>query len=131
MEPLSELGDGKYLLVRTFKRDGTAVATPVWVLRDGDRLVFWTAAVAGKVKRIRNNPRVEVAACDIRGVPSGPMHPGTARILPKGEAGDSLAKIRKKYGLVGWITMIGSRLRRGADGSAAIAVTPDQVPDRA
>lgn len=34
---LGELAAGKYLLLTTFRRDGTAVPTPVWVMRDGKR----------------------------------------------------------------------------------------------
>ena len=55
--------------------------TALWVLPDGDGLAFWTARDTGKVKRIRNNGRVTVAACDFRGNPSGPdaVRPRTRR----------------------------------------------------
>ncbi|GGN46118.1 hypothetical protein GCM10011578_098710 [Streptomyces fuscichromogenes] len=50
---LDRLGTGKYLLVTSYRRNGTPVATPVWVVRDGDALGVWTAADSWKVKRIR------------------------------------------------------------------------------
>src|SRR3954464_1267787 len=66
-----ELGEGKYLLLTTFRKDGRAVPTPVWVVRDGERLVAWSAMDSGKVKRIRRDGAVEVGPCDVRGRPTG------------------------------------------------------------
>ena len=56
-----------YLSLTTFRRDGRPVATPVWFALDGDSILIWTGANAGKAKRIRNNPNVMVAACDFKG----------------------------------------------------------------
>ncbi|WP_424185661.1 PPOX class F420-dependent oxidoreductase [Actinokineospora sp. G85] len=122
MDPLT-LGDEKYLLIRTFKRDGSPVDTPVWITRDPDRLVFWTVADSGKVKRIRNNPSIQVAPCDMRGKITGPVQDATARLLPPAETPHGIANIRKKYGVIGWLTTLGSRLRRGNQGTVAVAVT--------
>ncbi len=125
MDPdaLAHLGEGKYLLVTTFKRDGSAVPTPVWVARDGAELVFWTVANSGKVKRIRNSGRVDLAPCDVRGKPSGPSQPGTARLLDADGTERARKLIQRKYGLIGRITMLGSRLRRGADGTIGVAIS--------
>jgi PPOX class probable F420-dependent enzyme len=54
---------GRFLSVTSFKRDGTAVATPVWFVCDGQRLFALTGLHSAKVRRIRRNPRVLVAAC--------------------------------------------------------------------
>jgi len=58
---------GKYLSVTSYRRDGTPVATPVWFVRDGDRILVETDAESGKVKRMRGNPAVSVAACTASG----------------------------------------------------------------
>jgi len=52
----------KYISVTTYRRDGTDVATPVWFVQDGDRLLIRTGVDSGKAKRIRRNPAVLVAA---------------------------------------------------------------------
>ena len=52
---LDRMGDGKYVLLTTYRRDGTPVATPTWVVRDGDALAVWTATDSGKVKRVRRD----------------------------------------------------------------------------
>ena len=62
---LDELGAGKYLLVTSYRKNGTPVATPVWVVRDGDALGVWTPADSWKVKRIRNRADVLVGPCDL------------------------------------------------------------------
>src|SRR5205814_1991575 len=81
MTDLAELGAAQYVLLTTFRRDGRAVPTPLWVARDADALVVWTPADAGKVKRLRNRADVTVAPCTFRGEPTGPSVVGTATVL--------------------------------------------------
>ena len=121
---VDRLSTGKYLLLTTFRKDGTAVPTPVWVARDNDQLVVWTAANAGKVKRIRRDGRVELAPCDVKGTPTGPAVPGLARLLD--ESGTASAKhlIVKKFPLTGRLVMLGSAVRRGARSAVGIAIEP-------
>ena len=64
---IDRLAAGQYVSLVTYRKDGTAVPTPVWVSRDGDKLLVWTQADSGKVKRIRNRGHVMVAPCDARG----------------------------------------------------------------
>src|SRR5215218_1336099 len=54
---------GKYLSLTSFRRDGTGVATPVWFVEAGGRLLVETDASSYKVRRIRRDPRVTVAPC--------------------------------------------------------------------
>jgi len=93
------LGDEKYLSLVTFKRSGDGVATPVWVARVGDDLGIITEETAGKVKRIRNNSRVTLTPCDIRGriTPGSSPSEGTARIVFGEEARLVDRAVRRKY----------------------------------
>jgi uncharacterized protein len=122
MATLEQLGAEKYVLLTTFRRDGRAVPTPLWVVPDGSGLAFWTPAGTGKVKRIRNSGRVTVAACDVRGNVRGAAIEAQARI---GDAAD-LRRVgeglKRKYGLLGRLSLLGSKLRRGADGTVAVLV---------
>jgi PPOX class probable F420-dependent enzyme len=117
---LERLGNGKYLLVTSYKKDGTPVATPVWVVRDGSTLGVWTAGDSWKVKRIRRRSDVLVGPCDVRGNPTGASVPATAEIVPAAPYRPLLAR---KYGLIGRLTMLGSRLRRGTEGTVGIRLT--------
>ncbi len=123
MTALEQLGSEKYVLLTTFRRDGRAVATPLWVVPDGSGLAFWTVAGSAKTKRIRNNGRVTVEPCDMRGTPTGgAVVEGVARLGDEADLKRVAASLRKKYGLLGRLTMLGSRLRRGADGTVAVLV---------
>ncbi|MBD0423360.1 PPOX class F420-dependent oxidoreductase [Streptomyces sp. TRM S81-3] len=119
---LTRLGAGKYLLVTSYRRNGTPVATPVWVVRDGDTLGVWTAAASGKVKRIRNRPDVLVGPCDMRGNPTGEQIPATATIADPATTARYRRLIARKYGVVGRLTLLGSRLRRGPAGTVGISI---------
>lgn len=61
------LAQQSFVSLTTFRRDGTAVATAVWIARAGDELVVITVDASGKVKRLRRDPRVELRPCDVRG----------------------------------------------------------------
>ncbi|GAB1514370.1 PPOX class F420-dependent oxidoreductase [Actinophytocola sp. KF-1] len=125
MSDVERLGRGSYLLVTTFRKDGTPVPTPVWVGRDGDELIVWTQATAGKVKRIRNNPTVEVTACDLRGKPRGETVKGTARILDADGTERGRRVLRKKYGIAGRVVIGSSTVFRGREGTVCLAITLD------
>ncbi|MFF8875295.1 PPOX class F420-dependent oxidoreductase [Streptomyces massasporeus] len=120
---LDELGAGKYLLVTSYRKNGTPVATPVWVVRGGDALGVWTVADSWKVKRIRSRADVLVGPCDLRGNPTGDQVPATAEICDAATTARYRQLIGRKYGLTGRLTLLGSRLRRGVDGTVGIRIT--------
>jgi hypothetical protein len=120
---LDEIGRAQYAVVTSYRRDGRAVATPVWVVRDGDALAVWTAAGSGKVKRMRRRPEVLVGPCDMRGRPTGDAVPGRATILDAEGTERVRELIRRKYRLQGRITLLLSRLRRGLAGTVGIRIT--------
>jgi PPOX class probable F420-dependent enzyme len=117
---LERLGRGKYLLVTSYKKDGTPVPTPVWVVRDGAALGVWTVADSWKVKRIRRRADVLVGPCDVRGNPTGESVPATAELV---DAAGYRQLLARKYGLIGRLTLLGSRLRRGTEGTVGIRIT--------
>ncbi|MEP7113632.1 MAG: PPOX class F420-dependent oxidoreductase [Ilumatobacteraceae bacterium] len=95
--------DEKYVLLTTFRKNGDAVATPVWIVALPDGTAgFTTEAVTGKVKRIRNNSSVTVQACSMR----GSVHAGstglhaTAEVLMDADARQVRAAVRRKYRVV-------------------------------
>jgi PPOX class probable F420-dependent enzyme len=121
---LDRLSTGKYLLVTSYRRNGTPVATPVWVVRDGDALGVWTAADSWKVKRIRARADVLVGPCDLRGNSTGDQVPATAEICDAATTARYRKLIARKYGIIGRLSLLGSRLRRGEAGTLGIRVTP-------
>jgi PPOX class probable F420-dependent enzyme len=94
---LAQFGGQKYISLETFKKNGQGVKTPVWFVLHNDALYVYTEADSWKVKRIRNNPRVRVAVCNVRGEVRGPWVDATASIVEGDErlAADRL--LDRKY----------------------------------
>jgi uncharacterized protein len=99
----------KYLTLESVKRDGIPVQTPVWFAEDHGVLYVYTLANAGKVKRIRRNPRIRIAPCTIRGKVIGPWVEAEATIVDATTAAHGHALLRHKYG---WMKGIGDLFSR-------------------
>jgi PPOX class probable F420-dependent enzyme len=100
MNSMKELHDTWAMLLRTRRRNGDWVETPVNVSVHGDRAYFGTAASSGKVKRLRNFDRVEVVPCTLRGRPTGGTLTAQARLLEGEEAAEAKRRMHAKYPFV-------------------------------
>jgi len=95
----------KYLNLETYKKNGDGVKTPVWFAADpassltssDAKLYLYTIGVSGKVKRVRNNPRVKIAPCDMRGNVLGEWVEARAEIITGEEAARGMQLLNKKY----------------------------------
>lgn len=63
MADVTQFHDQEFLSLETFRKNGIGVKTPMWFVQEGDVFYFWTISDSGKVKRIRNNPQVNIAPC--------------------------------------------------------------------
>jgi PPOX class probable F420-dependent enzyme len=97
-ERTSALQGYRYLNLTTFRKNGTPIVTTVWFAQANDTVYLWTAWTSGKVKRIRNNPTVQIAPSTHLGRPCGPGIDGSARILPVGEQHAAQQLMDQKYG---------------------------------
>ncbi len=123
-----QLAGHGYLSLATFRRDGRKVATPVWFAQVADDLVVFSAASAGKVKRLRNSSRAEVAACDIRGRLRGPWLSAQAFIMDNpDQIVAAHAALRKRYGWQMWLADFGARLTGRIHQRAFLRVTLERV----
>ena len=91
---------GNHMMLTTFRKSGKAMPTPVWYGRVDDHLYAFSLASAGKVKRIRNNQRVQISACTGIGTITGPTMEARARILPKEEQITARRALRRKHPIV-------------------------------
>jgi len=87
----------KYISLKTFRKTGVGVDTPVWFGEEDGKLYVMTRHDMGKAKRIRNSPQVGVAPCTIRGKVTGPEFAATARLLPAEEHPRARQTINRKY----------------------------------
>jgi PPOX class probable F420-dependent enzyme len=95
---LLRLADERFVSLSTFRKSGEEVATPVWIARDGDDLLVTTPDDTGKVKRLRNSPRVRIAPSSRMGnvADGAPSLEADATIEP--ETGRLTQLFREKYG---------------------------------
>lgn len=128
-DSLRSLADEKYVSFVSHRRDGTPVATPVWIAPYGsDGLCFTTAGNAGKVRRVQANDRVTIQPCDMR----GRLRPDTtpvearARIVTGPDFRPVEAAVARKYGiqyrLVVWSGNVRELFRRTTTADCGVIV---------
>ena len=100
MTSLLPLADARFVSLTTFRRSGEAVSTPVWVGRDGEKLVVLTPVGSGKVRRLRHDPRVEIRPCGRFGAVADGVEPVPATAELRRHPDDverARATIRRTY----------------------------------
>ena len=100
----SQISDAKYVSLVTFRESEERVPTAVWFAKFGDAANTYcviTETNAGKVKRIRKNPKIEVQVCDIKGnvTANATTYSGVARLVTGTEAVAVRKAIAKRYGI--------------------------------
>jgi len=98
--PFAPLVKENYASLTTFRKNGTAVATPMWFAERDGVIYIYTGATSGKVKRIRNTSRVTLAPCTANGKVTSAAIEGKARIIddPQ-EIARAEAALTQKYGI--------------------------------
>jgi PPOX class probable F420-dependent enzyme len=114
----------KYMSLATFRKSGKEVRTPVWVAENNETLYVFSEGTAGKVKRIRNNGRAQIAACNFNGEEiKSDWTIGTARLVEDQSEIDAMYRaFAKKYGLVMTLTNLLSRISGRYTRRAIIAI---------
>ena len=77
---MTTIDQQRYVSIATKKHDGSWVWTPVWFAQCSGKGVFYafSAGAAGKVKRLRNYPEIQVAPCTASGKILGQSIAGSA-----------------------------------------------------
>ena len=112
-----------YLNLETFRKSGVGVRTPVWFVEQEGVLYVRTMARTGKVKRIRNNGRVRVVPCGMRGDPLGEWVEAQAELVDSPQAGKVNQLLKQKYGIQKTISDLMDRLNRSDAATIAIRIS--------
>ena len=107
--------DEKYVLLTTFRKNGDAVATPVWIVAMPDGTAgFTTEAESGKVKRIRNTASVTLQPCSVRGKvePGSKLVTASAEVLLDADARPLRDAVRRKYRLMTLLLSVSDLFRK-------------------
>jgi len=120
---IASLASERYISLTTFKRDGTPVSTPVWVVSDDNRrLLVWSAASTWMVRRRRRDSSVLVAPASFRGKERGARRAATARLVDDPGIDELLLR---KYG---WQKRALDFLNRKGQGAWATIELTDRAP---
>ena len=113
-QALDRIGRGSHVSLTTFRRNGQAVPTPVGGLVQDGTLYVLTPPDTGKVKRIRNNPQVTIAPCNMKGtVPAdAPEVRATARLLDPAETARVEEMMRRRFFMYRLVHLLDRALRR-------------------
>lgn len=90
----------KYISLETYRKNEQAVRTPVWFVVKDDLIYVVTRDQTGKIKRLRNNTKVKLALCTIKGNITGKWVSGTATILDNEKTAEAVKWRDKKYGFM-------------------------------
>jgi uncharacterized protein len=126
--PVDALARSRYLSLTTFRRNGTAVATPVWFAPAEAGWFVFTAADCGKVKRLRHTSSVRLAACDMRGKVLGCTFETQAALTSdKADIEAGYAALERRYGWQLTVTNVLSWLGRRLHKRKLIRITPPKM----
>jgi uncharacterized protein len=122
--------DGQWaVLLTTYMGDGTPVGTAVNIAVEGDLAYFRTWDTAWKLRRIRNNPRVQFAPSTARGKPTAPPIWARARVLEGEDSAHAGRLLTSKYpALHGLLVPLVHRLR--GNKTMHVELTPAEAPSQ-
>lgn len=113
MPSYQQFADATYISLETYRKDGSAVPTPVWVAGHEGKLVVITNGTSFKVKRLRNNPACRLAICNASGKAIlSDWAEAQCEVVEGADCEPPLATLRSKYGLQFWLLEVAARLGR-------------------
>jgi PPOX class probable F420-dependent enzyme len=121
-DKLSQFAGQKHISIETYRKTGDPVRTPVWFIEENGELLVRTDSNTGKIKRIRNNPRVRVATCNARGTVKGTWVDGEARMIEPESSEHIFSLLRKKYGMSYRIIRLAQRFSRSKARPIGLAI---------
>ncbi|MGI9613170.1 MAG: PPOX class F420-dependent oxidoreductase [Acidimicrobiales bacterium] len=126
------IADENYVALTTFRKNGERKDTPIWIADLGDGTIgFTTSKDSWKVKRIGNDPRVELQPSNGRGNPraGSDVATGKAEVVHGASVDEVAAEIKAKYGfqvaLIGTFAAVRKLLGKGSANDAAVIITLD------
>ena len=96
-DPFAYLYPEQFVVLTSYRKDGTPMPTTVWFANENGHIYVTTGSTAGKIKRIRNNGRVQLAPSDRMGNVHGDTVEARAQEVPASEYERVNAVLARKY----------------------------------
>lgn len=113
--PFAYLVPEQYIALKTFRKSGAGISTPVWFAfdpNDDRKLYVTTDEQSGKVKRLRNNAHVQLAPCNTSGKVHGPEIDANAAVVAPADYARVNTILAKRFGILYQLFSIFSTIRR-------------------
>jgi PPOX class probable F420-dependent enzyme len=121
-DKLSQFAGKKHISLETYRKTGDPARTPVWFVEENGELFVRTDSDTGKIKRIRNNPRVRIATCNMRGTVKGTWIDAEARMIEPESSEHIFSLLRKKYGMPYRLMRFAERFSRSKSKPVGLAI---------
>ncbi|MCC7515849.1 MAG: PPOX class F420-dependent oxidoreductase [Pseudomonadales bacterium] len=122
--PTNEFDEADYINLGTFRKTGARVDTPVWFAEQDNAFFVLSNNQAGKVKRLRNGQRCQIAPCTLFGTVTGQWYDAEASILDDEEAiKTAYDALKQKYGWQMHLLDTGARIGGRIDQRTFLRIT--------
>ncbi len=124
----ADLDDAKYVSFTSYKKDGTPVSLPVWIVPFDGGYAFTTDTYSYKVKRIKNDARASLAVSNMKGavVDGTTVYEGAAVVLEQDDVKRVAELVKAKYkvgwALLGVMSFVKKALGKGSTATAECAI---------
>lgn len=109
---ISTLSGHAYMNLETYRKNGMGIATPVWFTIGDDKMIYVvTRTGTGKVKRLRNDSKVRIVPCNMRGQPKAEWLNGNGTFATPEQLKLALIRRDKKYGFKAKLSGLFSRTK--------------------
>jgi len=109
---ISKLSGHAYMNLETYRKNGMGIATPVWFTIGDDKMIYVvTRTGTGKVKRLRNDSKVRIVPCNMRGQPKAEWLNGNGTFATPEQLKLALIQRDKKYGFKAKLSGLFSRTK--------------------
>ncbi|MGC2569949.1 MAG: PPOX class F420-dependent oxidoreductase [Candidatus Nitrosopolaris sp.] len=109
---ISTLSGHAYMNLETYRKNGMGIATPVWFTIGDDKMIYVvTRTGTGKVKRLRNDSKVRIVPCNMRGQPKAEWLNGNGTFASPEQLKLALIRRDKKYGFKAKLSGLFSRTK--------------------
>jgi len=123
-EVLTKQQKGKYVSLKTYRKNGEGVASKVWFVEEDLKIFICTGGDTFKARRIKNNSNVQIASTNARGKINDEYIDAEALILTTDAIEPVIMLFRKKYRMFKLWSKLRNRNKEEVEKQIYIEITP-------
>jgi len=124
VDSLTQLQKGKYISLKTFRKNGEGVSSPVWFVEENLKFYVCTQETTFKARRIKNNSQVQIASSNASGKTDSEYLDAEARFITTDEIKPVYTLFRKKYRMFRLWSYFRNRGKKEGEKQIYLEITP-------